>query len=71
MSIELVLQDILIVLSIGLLEWFARVPFRDLEGGVRAGGAFGFDGNIAEPSGYSQPWVDCSHWIGNVATERL
>ncbi len=49
-SIELVLQDVMVVLATGLMVWLARVPFCDLKSNPSTSRTLGFNRNGIEPS---------------------
>ena len=61
MFIESILQDVLVVLAIGLLKRLARVPFFHFENGIATCCALGFNGNTPQPFCHSKSWLFCRH----------
>lgn len=61
MFIESILQDVLVVLAIGLLKRLARVPFFYFENGIATCCALGFNGNTPQPFCHSKSWLFCRH----------
>lgn len=61
MLIKSKLQDVLVVLAIGLLKRLARIPFFHFENGIPACCTLGLHGNTPDPFCHSKSRLFCRH----------
>jgi hypothetical protein len=69
MKLECPLQDVLEVLTTGLMKWLPRVPLGYFESGIRALRALGFNRNVPEPFRHSQSGL--AHLVRLIARHFL